>query len=280
MNHRTRRRWATIAATCALGAMLPGCEVLTNLLEGADGVSFSAPQVDLPKAEARLVRYPGVRQLGSWACLEALGDGACGLIPYYQRPSEAQLQFQFAVTFRIQNPNRVPVPTTELLVALHLWPDRNLPNSHLAGICTTLCEPGDADCPIPLGQACVDRYDDVQDLATLLAAALKGALILIMEAVNGQPVGGMWEAWTIPPSETVDLTFTFSIGIRPMLELIYAMVTSDVLVGILTSGSGSIDIPYAFAGKLWFQVPYLGRVAIGLGPFGMPPDDPLVWRIQ
>jgi hypothetical protein len=189
------------------------------------------------------------------------------------------MQFQFAVTFRILNPNQVPVPTTELLVALHLWPQLDLPNSHLAGICTTLCEPGTADCPIPLGEACVDRYDDVQDLTTLLAAAVRGALLLIMEAVNGQPVGGMWEAWTIPPSETVDLTFTFSIGIRPMLELIYAMVSSDVLVDLLKGGAGGIDIPYAFAGKLWFQVPYLGRVAIGLGPFGTA-DQPLVWRVD
>jgi hypothetical protein len=263
----------------SLLVVLPGCEIVQGYLGDRDGDAIRAPLVEMPDSQARLVKYPSVQQLGSWACQETLGDLPCGLIPYYQTPIEAQLQFQFSVTFQISNPNRVPVPTTELLVALHLWPQLQLPNSHLAGICTTLCEPGTEGCPIPLGEACVDRFDDVQDLATFLAAAIKGAIRLIMEAVNGQPVGGQWEAWTIQPSETVDLTFTFSIGIKPMLELIYAMISSDVLIDILKDGTGTIEIPYAFAGKLWFQVPYLGRIAIGLGPFGMPPDAPLVWRI-
>ncbi len=257
----------------------PGCELLTNYLEGADAVSIGIPKVQMPDANARLVKYPGAQQLGSWACDKALGSMACGLIPYYRTPILGQMQFQFAVTFQIENPNQVPVPTTELLVALDLWPDRNMPNSHLAGICTTLCEPGTADCPIPAGQACVDRYDDVDDLSSLLRAALNAALLLAMEAINGREVGSMWEAWTIPPSQTVDLTFTFSIGIEEMLNLIYQMISSDVLVDLLRDDGGGIEIPYAIAGKLWFQVPYLGRIAIGLGPYGTA-ADPLKWRID
>jgi hypothetical protein len=270
---------ALAAAALATVLLLPGCELLTNYIESADAVSVSMPRVTMPETNARLVKYPGVQQMASWACDQTLGSMACGLIPYYRTPVYAQLQFQFALTFRIENPNRVPVPTTELLVALDLWPDRNLPNAHLAGICTTLCEPGTVDCPIPAGGACVDQYDDVDDLSSLLAAALKAALLLTMEAVNGQPVGGMWEAWTIPPSDTVDLTFTFSIGIEEMLNLILQMVQSDVLLDVLKDGAGNIDIPYAIAGKLWFQVPYLGRVAIGLGPYGTA-ADPLIWRID
>ncbi|HQC44677.1 MAG TPA: LEA type 2 family protein [Myxococcota bacterium] len=272
------KRTFTIITVLVVSFSLTSCELLTNLIEGGDGATWAAPLVDLPDAKAKLVAYPTVQQIGSWACDRYLGTLACGLIPYYRHTPLSQMQFQFSLTFQISNPNQLPVPTTELLVALHLWPNLDLPNSHLAGICTTLCEPGTADCPIPPGGACVDRYDDVSDLNTLLAAGIRGALILIMEAINGQPVGGQWEAWTIPPSETVDLTFTFSIGIEKLAQLIYAMITKEVLVDLLRGGKDGFDIPYAIAGKLWFQVPYLGRVAIGIGPFG-DADRPLHWHI-
>ena len=60
-------RTPRIAVAACLSALvvLTGCELLTNYLEGADGVASQAPQVQMPDARARLVKYPGAQMLGS-----------------------------------------------------------------------------------------------------------------------------------------------------------------------------------------------------------------------
>jgi hypothetical protein len=271
-----RRIVLPLAAALAILSTSTGCDILANWVDtdAIGGIGAYAPVVGLGERQATLVKYPGLHSLGLYACQRLLGAAPCLLLG--PPPSKASLEFQFQVVFHIDNPNRVPVPATELLVALQVWPDQTF--GDLGAVCTTLCEPAADGCPIPPGEACVDRTGDVKDLDSFLEAALRGAITLAWEAATGQPVGGQLEAWTVGASDRLDLTFTFSIGIDPMLKLIQA-AADDVLVQVLQTGGGELVIPYAIGGKLWFQVPYLGRVAVGVGPFGAPPSAPLTWKV-
>jgi hypothetical protein len=217
-----------------------------------------------------------VRSIAEYYCVDLLPDFACLALVPGGPPPKASMEFKFQVVFHIDNPNRVPLPATELLVGLHLFPSLDI--GEIGGVCTTFCVPGEAGCPIPAGQECVDLATDVRDLDTFLAAALRGALGLAYDLASGVDPAERLAASTIPGSGTLDLTFTFRIGIDAMLALIKAQY-QGLLTQVLQSGGGELVIPYAVAGKLWFEVPYLGRVAIGVGPFGAPPDAPLTWRV-
>lgn len=271
--HRARR-WQVVLVAAAIVA-LPGCELLGSLTGDLPGGEPTfAPLVHLPDQEARLTQYPGLSALAKYSCQRLLGSGLC--LAFGAPPSRESLEFRFQVVFRIENPNRVPVPATELLVALHLWPGEGF--GEFGGVCTTLCKPGAAGCPIPAGLECSDQPTDVRDLETFLEAALRGAILLAWDLATGQDPQDRLAASTVAPGATLDLAFTFRIGIEPMLKLIQT-AASDILVQVLQTGGGELTIPYAVAGKLWFQVPYLGRVAVGIGPFGAPPDPPLTWKV-
>ncbi len=273
-----RRRLLPSLAFAAIALSMVSCDLVTDiagdLLGGETLVPTAlAPVVDLSSQKATLVQYPSLNSLGVYSCQRLLGPVAC--LAFGAPPSRAELEFRFQTVFHIRNPNRYPVPTTELLVALQLWPAETF--GDLGAVCTTLCTPGAADCPIPAGEQCVDHPEDVRDLESFLQAALRGLVTLAWQVATGQPVGDL-SAWTIPASDVIDLTFTFAIGIDPMLKLIEE-AADDVLRQVLQTGGGELTIPYAIGGKLWFQVPYLGRVAVGAGPYGAPPNTPLTWKV-
>jgi hypothetical protein len=272
---RSPSRTARLLLIAAAAASLTGCEVLSILTgDVIAGDTAIAPVVQLADQEAHLTQYPSLSALAKYSCQKLLGTLPC--LVAGTPPSREELEFRFQVVFRIENPNRVPVPATELLVGLRLWPAETY--GDIGAVCTTLCQPGAVGCPIPAGAECVDNPTDVRDLDTFLEAALRGAIGLAWDLANGQDPLDRLAASTVAPGATLDITFTFRIGIDPMLNLIQE-AGSSVLIQYLQNGNGELTIPYAVGGKLWFQVPYLGRVAVGIGPFGAPPDAPLVWKV-
>ena len=50
----------------------------------------------------------------------------------------------FDLSFRVGNPNRLPLPLSEVLTALTVFPDRS--NQSLGAVCLRMCEPGDTRC--------------------------------------------------------------------------------------------------------------------------------------
>lgn len=248
--------------------LLAGCALLGDL-----GAGY-LPEVELAGGQALLVEPPTLRALAMYSCDRLLGSTACLL--FGPPPTKEELQFRFQIPLAITNPNRVPVPTNELLVGLHLYPDQTW--GELGAVCTTLCNSGSADCPATPSEACADRAQDLDTAGEFLAGAIGGGLALAAEAANGQPIGGQLARYTVPASGSLDLSVTFAIGIDPMLTLV-EKAGGDVLTQVLGSGGQTLDIPYAMAGRVWFSVPYLGRSGVGVGPIGAPPQAPLVWHV-
>lgn len=265
-----RRPTTTIVLAVVFLALGAGCDQLLGT-----GLGAQVPTVQLSDSSALLVDPPDVLALAKYFCPDVLGsEGAC-LLALGTPPTKEELQFRFQLVFQIDNPNQVPVPTTEILVGLHVYPGQTF--GELGGVCTTLCEAGAADCPIPPEGACVHRAEDLDSAEEFLAAAVVGGLTLATEALNGQPVGGQLSRYTVPAGDSLELKVTLAIGIDPMLRLLGH--TADAYVTqILETGDAALDIPYAVAGRVWFNVPYLGRATVGFGPYGEEPE-PLVWRV-
>jgi hypothetical protein len=264
-----RRPAATIVLAAAFLALAPGCDQLLG-----SGFGTQVPTVQLSDSSALLVDPPDILALAKYFCPNVLGSAGACLLALGAPPTKEELQFRFQLVFQIDNPNQIPVPTTEILVGLHVYPGQTF--GELGGVCTTLCEAGARDCPIPPQGACVHRAEDLDSAEEFLAAAVVGGLTLVTEALNGQPVGGQLARYTVPAGESLELKVTLAIGIDPMLRLL-GHTANTYVTKILETGDAALDVPYAVAGRVWFNVPYLGRATVGFGPFGEP--EPLIWRV-
>lgn len=269
-----RTSWARgarrfVAAALLLGSLVggTGCEGLFG------GVDAQIPTVQLSDSSALLIDPPDIAALAKYFCADVLGQGPCLLLG--RPPTKEELQFRFQLVFQLDNPNQIPVPTTEILVGFHAYPAETF--GELGGVCTTLCEAGADNCPIPPEGACVHRAQDLDSAEEFLAAAVVGGLVLATEALNGEPVGQHLGLYTIPAGDSLELKVTFLIGVDPMLKLLGH--TADGFVrDFVNTGEARLDVPYAVAGRVWFDVPYLGRATVGFGPFG-DAEEPLWWHV-
>ncbi len=261
-----------LLALTLVALSLSSCE----LLGGFGGLDTVAPLVTVDENTAVLVDPPDAMAVASYYCREVLpapSDLACALLG--PRPRKEQLQFRFQLLFHLDNPNEIPVPTTEILVGLHVFPAQTF--GELGAVCTTLCESGAADCPIPPDGACVERLSDIDTVEEFLVGAIQGGLILAAEAIGGQPVGQHLGLYTIPQGGRLDLKVTFAIGLDPMIKLL-GYTAEEYVLSVVETGEAGFDIPYAVAGRLWFNVPYLGRISVGFGPYG-DAEQPLYWPV-
>jgi len=265
---RPRRIAALLLVVLSLTA---GCELLGG---GALGIPNAAmPTMALTENRAYLIDPPNLDALALYFCPSLLGHAACSF--FGPPPRKEDLQFRFQLIFQIDNPNEFPVPTTEILVGLHIYPGETF--GELGAVCATFCEVGARDCPIPPSGACVHEASDIDTAEEFLLGAAQGGMLLLMEAFTGQPVGQQLQLTTIPGGESLELKVTFAIGIDPMLALIQ-QAAPDVLTQVLNSNGSELIIPYAVAGRVWFNIPYLGRVTLAFGPFGTA-TEPLTWRV-
>ena len=274
MRRSARRTWAARALSVALviGAAAPlgGCELLGGALTG------EVPVVELSENQALLVDPPDLLALGKYLCAKALPFPASELcIALGPPPTKEELQFRLQLVFRIDNPNGFPVPTTELMVGLHVYPDQTF--GELGAICVTFCEAGADNCPIPPEGACVHRAEDIDSVEEFIQAAVVGGIDLATDALGGQPIGERLGLYTVPSGGDLELKVTLAIGIDPMLKLL-EHTAATYLYDLIENQSTKLDIPYAVAGRLWFDIPYLGRVTVGFGPFG-DAEQPLYWPV-
>lgn len=269
-----RNSWARgarrfVGATLLLGFVVAGGTGCEGLFGGVDS---QIPRVTLSDSSALLIDPPDVAALAKYFCADFLG-AAC--LAFGRPPTKEELQFRFQLVFQLDNPNQIPVPTTEILVGFHAYPGETF--GELGGVCTTLCEAGADNCPIPPEGACVHRAQDLDSAEEFLAAAVVGGLTLATEALNGQPVGQQLGLYTIPAGESLELKVTFLIGIDPMLKLL-GHTAEQFVTEFAETGETELNIPYAVAGRVWFDVPYLGRATVGVGPFG-DAEEPLWWKV-
>lgn len=264
---RTARARGLTVALLLAATLTSGCEALFA------GVQGDVPVVQLSDDKALLVEPPDLYALGAYFCDQLLGSLLC--IPLGPPPRKEDLQFHFQLVFLLDNPNELPVPTTEIMVGLHLYPGQTF--GELGKVCTTLCEAGATNCPIPPSGACVLREEDIDSVDEFLDNAVVGALELAADTLDGRPVEDHLGLYTIPAGGDLELKVTFSIGIDPMLRLL-GETAEEYVEQLLSNQETQLDIPYAVGGRVWFDVPYLGRITVGFGPFG-DAAEPLWWRV-
>ena len=259
--HPTRA--APLVVLLAAALLAPGCEVLERV--GAEIYD----RIEMPRLRSlqpELTRSPSAMDLARYYCPQLLGEGlgsAACTFGIGSAPTKDSLRFDFELPLRVDNPNSIPVPATEVLAAIDVF--RGHAESALGAVCPRLCPAGEAGCDgTPGSDSCRSSERDIEDLDDL-GDALGGLLVaagLQAATGNAKDLG----VRLIPAfSDDVEVRVRLSLGLQPMLGVLSGFV-GGLVEEVRAGRSPSFEIPYAVKGTMWFDLASLGRAAVGYGP--------------
>ncbi len=254
----TRHAWLTVLSTLALGSGL-GCD---QLLGAATGDPTTVPPaVQVGALELR--HGPSIEQLAAYYCPKVISDPIVSIgcaVALGAPPARSQLVFEFGLTLNIHNPNDVPVPTADVLVALTLFD--GVDAEALAAICVSLCGTDNPECDgTPRPGACMARQDDIFTIEDFVSA-IPG---LIEKIATGEAAEELKKS-TILAGGDVSITLAFYLGVDQALNVFEKTATAYV-EDELAGRTGSLSVPVSAEGTVFFDLPVLGRLGVNFGPF-------------
>ena len=219
---------------------------------------------------AQLVRAPSRRDLSAYYCprlgreragLGIAADLLCGQF-FGPPPTAEDMALGFDLQFTVANPNQIPLPLSEILTAITLFPGGGAQN--LGAVCFRLCAPGDAACHG--GQdpnACRQARGDIRTLGDFPQAL---ANLLVAEGVSA--ARGQGVQFSLPrvlAGASLDVVARFSLtpsAVLPILEQLARQSAGELRAG----HELSLTVPYRLEGTVFADAGSLGRVAAGFGP--------------
>lgn len=244
--------WVGVVASFAAGL---GCDAIE-----AAGLSIEPPTAALNRVD--LITAPSVDELLAYGCVNTLGSTTCAVAGLDDAPPKKDLLFSFDVVFDVENPNAdLPIPLVEVLLGFTAFD-----TTDLGAVCVRLCDPADAACtPAADAEGACDAGDaqNVDEPEDLIPTV--DDLVALAEALqNGTVDNGAWRV--LEPGAATEAHFQFDLGIDPMLSLGDNLL-GDALDDLLAGRPVALVVPYTVEGSLFFDVPELGRYALGFGPF-------------
>lgn len=254
----------------ALFVFTPGCAVLNKFLGGAGGAGgISATPPTVNASPVRLMRMPTLNQLGAYYCPLVITDQIARLgcaVALGSPPPRQQLVFDFGTTITIHNPNNIPVPALDVLVALKLFQGQGAES--LGAVCVSMCGAQDVTCTgAPKPGACTSNQKTIRTMNDVYAAIPGLIAGVATAALNGE-----LRKSTIAAGGDVTLNLTFSLGIDQALR-VFERVIKQVVQSQLQHGRPELVVPVSGEGTVFVQLPGVGRLGVGFGPLST------TWRI-
>jgi hypothetical protein len=243
-----------------------GCAALDQTLSA---MGLTPPTVEL--RSVTLAQSPSQAMLAAYYCPGAVADAtgvpavaaqiACQGF-FGAPPATQDLLFGFDVLFNVKNPNRVPLPLSEILTAVNLFPDTNRQN--LGAVCLRLCAPDEPSCQSgPTNAGCQSSSRDIKSLSDFAMASAQLLIAQGLAAANGESLPLV--APRVLASSSLDITTRFSIAPTVLLPVLQELAGQSV--SQLQKGTApTFAIPYKLEGTVFIDAGSLGRVAAGFGP--------------
>jgi hypothetical protein len=219
---------------------------------------------------ATLVKAPSQFDLSAYYCprviQQRIGIGmAANLVCsrlFGQPPPTSQMEIGFDLSFRVANPNRLPLPLSEVLTALAVFPEQT--NQSLGAVCLRMCEPGDARCQGGADSGgCQEAPGDIKTARDFPNAIGQLLVARGVAAAGGQPSG--FSAPKVLSGSSIDVTARLSLlpaALVPVMEQLARQSVDQLRAGKPISA----EIPYRVEGTVFGDLGSLGRVAAGFGP--------------
>jgi hypothetical protein len=263
------RRGAVALLLLSSLALSPGCALVNQLLGGTGGAAIKALAPTVSATPVRLVRSPSMAQLGAYFCPQVITDQIARLgcsVALGPPPPRGNLVFEFGTAVTIHNPNNVPVPALDVLLALKLF-QGNAAES-LGAICISMCGSNDATCNgSPKPGACTSNQNTIRTMNDFVAAVPGLIAGLTVAAINGE-----LRKSTIAAGGNVNLNLSFQMGLDQALR-VFQKVIQQYIQSQLQRQSPQLVVPVTGEGTVFVQLPGSGRVGVGFGPMST------TWRI-
>lgn len=233
---------------------LAGCPALQAALQSS-GARPNPPHIVV--AEVTLASHPTPILVARALCPRIAPAPVCMILG--GMPSRAQLAITFSVSVDVDNPNTIPLPLVEALVAFTAYPGAQ-GGQNLGAVCLSMCEDPN-QCP-PRQDACTAGGPQIRTMNDFAGAA---AGFLVAVAVGQASVDNL-RVRTLPPNGKTRVTVSLSLDPMQVVALV-ARLGGDALEQVKRGQSPRFIIPYAVEGSAWVTVQGLGKLAAGFGPF-------------
>ncbi|TNF26974.1 MAG: hypothetical protein EP329_20295 [Deltaproteobacteria bacterium] len=242
---------------------LGGCDQLLQALDDNSTLGAElAPEVEVGALELR--HEPSLGQLGAYYCPKVIDDALVALgcsVALGSPPPKSQLVFEFGVVVNIHNPNDIPVPAADVLLALTLF-DQDPDAQALGAICVSLCGTDDPSCDgTPRPGACEAQGDDVRSIDDFVARIPD----LIADFATGQAQEELQKS-TILAGGDVSIDLAFDLGIDAALD-VFEKTALEYVEALLKGNNASLSVPVRADGTVYFRLPVLGRIGVDFGPY-------------
>lgn len=246
-------------------AVAAGCSQLLSGLQGTpSAVRPNPPNVRI--AEVRVAQLPTARGLASFYCPQILGPLVCRVFGNAGGTNE----FAFDLDLEIANPNNIPLPLVQALVAFKAYPDAN-DSASLGSACVSLCD-DPSQCSASAADACRSDEPTIHDADSFAHAAVGFLVGVATGTVDPRNVS----VRTVAPGESVRTVVRLQLDAPRMLDLMRRL-GRDIRGDLQGGRIPSFDIPYEVQGAVWVNVSSFGRIAANFGPlraeFHINPDQ-------
>jgi hypothetical protein len=259
----TRTIASTVTALIIAGSS--GCAGLDQLL--GSGL-ISPPEINF--LGAQLVQAPSQTDLSAYYCPRVMKEKAglgftadllCSRF-FGKPPAESQMQVGFDLSFDVKNPNKIPLPLSEILTALAIFPGST--NQNLGAVCLRLCDPGDKQCFGGNDQrGCQEAPGDIKSINDFPQAVSNLLVARGVAALGGQPSG--FTAPKVIAESSLKVVARMALtpeGLLPSLAELARQSVNELKTG----KPASFEIPYKMEGTVFASGGSLGRLAAGFGP--------------
>lgn len=243
-------------------SLTSGCAEINKLLNGMGKTAANLSPPTVFAHPVRLTKTPTLQQLGAYYCPIVTTDQvarlACAVVLGSPPPRDV-LQFQFGTTIIVHNPNNVPVPALDILLALKLFQGQAAEG--LGAVCLSMCGAADASCTgAPKPGACTSNLKTIKTLNDFVGAVPGLVAGLATAALTGE-----LRKSTIVANGDINLNLNFSLGIDQALRVIQKVI-NQVVQSQLQRGKPELVIPVSGEGTVFVELPGSGRVGVGFGP--------------
>src|SRR4051812_21915517 len=232
MRMTMHRQVRLLPALVACVASAHGCAAFNNFVAATQAAGGLTPPVVVYQG-ATLVQAPSQRRLAAYFCPDVVpapfgfSGGAALLCQglFGGRPGVAEMEVAFDLSFKVKNPNQIPLPLGDVLTAVTAFPSAT--NQRLGAACVHLCAPGQAGCtPQPDATSCQASSRDVRSLADFQNAAVNFIITRGIAAATGQPL--TFTAPSVSAASELDVVVRFSFGPGPLLETLRQLASQSV----------------------------------------------------
>src|SRR5262249_27781622 len=164
------------------------------------------------------------------------------------------------------NPNPIPLPLVEALVAFTAYPGQRGGNN-LGSVCLAFCESG-YNC-VPAADACATGGPQIRTTRDFAYAAAG----VLLATPTGQTSPDQPKIRTLQPHATTRVTVALALDPMQLVGLLSRFATTAI-DQVKRGSVPRFEIPYSVEGSAWVSVQAFGKIAAGFGPIQG------VWQIQ